>query len=168
LSPSDRQLDDKGGVAMPVQPRSVPSEDPSPPDVNRVLDHFPTSSVRQLVRDLLTGHAGVVVDDAVLMADELVTNAHRHGRAPRVCRLTVVDHGRRLRIEVDDASPREPRPRIPDHTGGRGLILVDRLASRWGFDHHGDHKTVWAELALDSPGRGGQAPHLAVVRTWST
>jgi two-component sensor histidine kinase len=153
---------------MPVRPWSAPSEEPNPVHASRVLDHLPTSSVRQLVRDLLTGHTGVVVDDAVLVADELVTNAHRHGWAPRVCRLTLVNHGRRLRIEVDDVSPREPRIRTPDDTGGRGLILVDRLASRWGFDRHGDRKTVWAELALDTPGRGGRARHLTAVRPWST
>jgi hypothetical protein len=151
---------------MPVRLRSAPSDEPNPVHASRMLDHLPTRSIRQLVRALLTGHAGIVVDDAVLIADELVTNAHRHGQAPRTCRLTVANHHTRLRIEVDDASPREPRPRTPDHTGGRGLILIDRLASQWGFDHHGDHKTVWAELTLNTRRHNSHAPHLTVVRPW--
>lgn len=139
---------------------SVHSGDPSPAGVGHVLDGTTTRHVRALVRGLLAGRADLVVDDAVLVADELVGNAHLHGDAPRLCRLALVNHGRRLRIEVDDASPEEPAIRTPDHTGGRGLILVDQLASSWGCTHHDDHKTVWAELTLGTPAR-----HLAAVRT---
>jgi len=153
---------------MPGQPWRVSSSLPNPIHASCSLDDVPTKNVRQLVRDLLTGHAGITVDDAVLVTDELVTNARRHGEAPRICRLSLIDHGRCLRIEVDDASSREPRIRTPDHTGGRGLILVDRLASRWGFDHEDNHKTVWAELDLDTPGSSGHAPHLTAARSWST
>jgi hypothetical protein len=153
---------------MPGQSESVLSSEPSSMGIDCALDEAPTRSVRQLVRDVLAGHAGITVDDAVLVADELVTNALRHGEVPRLCRLALIGHGRCLRIEVDDASPREPKLRTPDDTGGRGLVLVDRLASRWGFEHHEDHKTVWAELALDTPGSSGHAPHLAAARTWFT
>jgi anti-sigma regulatory factor (Ser/Thr protein kinase) len=146
----------------------VSSSPPNPVHASCSLDDVHTKNVRQLVRDLLAGHAGLIVDDAVLVTDELVTNAHRHGEAPRTCRLSLIDHGRCLRIEVDDTSSREPRIRTPDHTGGRGLILVDRLASRWGFDHTDTHKTVWAELDLDTPGSSGHAPHLTAARSWST
>lgn len=54
--------------------------------------------------------------------------------------------GRCLGIEVDDASPAPARVRRPDHTGGRGLLLVTRLATRWGTDYRDGGKTVWAEL----------------------
>lgn len=104
-----------------------------------------------------------MVDDAVLVADELISNAHRHGRAPRRCRLALIDQGRCVRIEVDDTSARQPRMRIPDRSGGRGLMLVDRLASSWGVCNHADHKTVWAELALDRAGSSGHARHLTVA-----
>ncbi len=133
-----------------------PSSGPDLTEVGCELDSTPTSSVRDLVREVLLGRFGVVVEDAVLVVDELVTNALRHGEAPRRCRLVVLRHRDRLRVEVDDASRREPVIRTPDLTGGRGMILVDGLASRWGVDHHEDHKTVWAELVLDAP----HAPHL--------
>jgi two-component sensor histidine kinase len=127
------------------------------------LDATPTREVRQLLRELLTGRDGIMVDDTVLVADELISNAHQHGRGPRSCRLALIDQGRCVRIEVDDASPAQPAQRTPDRTGGRGLILVDRLASSWGVRNHPGHKTVWAELALDRPGSSGHAPHLSVA-----
>jgi anti-sigma regulatory factor (Ser/Thr protein kinase) len=139
-----------------------PSSEPDRTETGCVLDGTPTGSVRGLVREVLAGRSGVVVEDAVLVVDELVTNALRHGEAPRRCRLVVLRRGDRLRIEVDDASPREPVIRTPDLTGGRGMVLVDGLAAEWGVDHHDDHKTVWAELVLTAP----HAPHLKSASTW--
>jgi hypothetical protein len=56
--------------------------------------------------------------------------------------------------------------RTPDRSGGRGLVLVDRLASSWGVQHHADHKTVWAEVALDrTSSSSGPARHLSVAPT---
>jgi two-component sensor histidine kinase len=112
------------------------------------LDRMSNRKVRNLVRGLLSGRSGVLVDDAVQVVDELVSNASRHGHAPRRCRIELLDDGRRLRIEVDDAAPGLPRPRPPDDTGGRGLILVDEMATAWGVQRHARYKTVWAEVDL--------------------
>jgi hypothetical protein len=127
------------------------------------LDATSAREVRGLVRELLSGRDGILVDDAVLVVDELASNAHVHARGPRSCRLILIDQDRCVRIEVDDASPAQPRLRNPDRTGGRGLVLVDRLASSWGVRNHGAHKTVWAELALDRAGSSGHARHLNVA-----
>jgi len=135
-----------------VNGRGTAHPEPNPlPDVKCDLDATPSPEVRRLIRGLLAGLGGIRVEDAVLVVDELISNAHRHGSAPRACRLTLSNHGRprRLLVEVDDASPNQPRMRTPDRTGGRGMILIDRLASFWGVHNHPDHKTVWAELALD-------------------
>lgn len=113
------------------------------------LENVSCRQVRQLVRGLLDGRPGDVVDDVVIVVDELVSNAIRHGRSPRRCRLAVTDEGRCLRVEVDDGADDQPRIRTPDRTGGRGLILVDRLAAAWGVRQHPRHKTVWAHLDLD-------------------
>lgn len=91
------------------------------------------------------------IEDAVQVCDELAGNAIVRARAPRGCRLMVAGHGW-LRVEVEDASPAPARIRRPDHTGGRGLILVDQLATCWAVDYHGPGKTVWAELG--TRGRG--------------
>lgn len=127
---------------------SMASSIPNPIPVACDLGRTPGWTLRQLVRRLLDGQDSVLVHDAVLVADELVTNAHQHGRAPRACRLALVGRGHCLRIEVDDAAPE-----IPDGTGGRGLVLVARLSDAWGVHRDRDHKTVWAELSLNHKGR---------------
>ena len=89
------------------------------------------------------------------MASELVANAVRHAATPVVLSL-----GRRdgcLMIAVQDAAPdRLPRPRDAgaEETGGRGMMLVDRLAHRWGCSPSEESKVVWAELAIT--GRDGR------------
>ncbi|WP_125683038.1 ATP-binding protein [Amycolatopsis sp. WAC 04182] len=148
---------------MSTQPGTTERSEPDPSTVAYDLDTTSTRAVRHGVRQALGGYRGLAVDDAVLVADELVSNAHQHGDAPRACRLELTHRGS-LRIEVDDASPRQPRRRTPDGTGGRGLLLIDRLASAWGVRNHADHKTVWVELALNR--EGNHAPHLAAARTW--
>lgn len=113
------------------------------------LDMVPAAWVRAEVRRLVGRCAGIEVSDAVQVSDELVSNACRHARSPRTCRLLVDEHDR-FRIEVHDSSPAPARIRRPDHTGGRGLLLVAQLATRWGTDWRAGGKTVWAEL--DPPG----------------
>ncbi|GAB3878038.1 hypothetical protein GCM10029964_028100 [Kibdelosporangium lantanae] len=130
-------------------------------EVTRDLDDVSPSDIRQLVRTLLDGRDGMIVDDAVLVTDELVTNALRHGSASRSCRLALVDGGATLRIEVDDSATAPPQFREPDSTGGRGLVLIDQLATAWGVVRHEHGKTVWAEMTLAaSPARHlSAAPH---------
>ncbi|GAB2644637.1 ATP-binding protein [Nocardia goodfellowii] len=107
--------------------------------------------IRDAVRTLLAPDTGVLVEDAVLVVDEMVANALEHGSAPWRCRLTVRADPARLRVEVDDSGPGEPRLRTPDVDGGRGLLVIDRLASSWGVSRYVRFKTVWAELPLDRP-----------------
>ncbi|MFI9007822.1 ATP-binding protein [Actinosynnema sp. NPDC053489] len=87
--------------------------------------------------------------DLLLIADALLTNAFEHAAAPRRLRLSRGD-GRVVRVEVHDASP-ELLP-VLGRPGGRGtrdrgLLLVNRLASRWGIDPGSGHKAVWGEVA---------------------
>jgi anti-sigma regulatory factor (Ser/Thr protein kinase) len=102
--------------------------------------------VREWAQDLLAGLEPESLADAVLVLDELVSNALRHGRTPAWVRL--VRETGRLRFEVTDASPRPARPRPPDIEGGRGLMMVDACSRRWGQWQHDGGKTVWAELAV--------------------
>jgi anti-sigma regulatory factor (Ser/Thr protein kinase) len=89
-------------------------------------------------------------ETAVLLATELVTNAVEHGRGAAYLDAAVVED-RTIRLEVTDASTVEPRPNteVSDlDERGRGLILIDALASRWGVEPKPDGKTVWCELDL--------------------
>ncbi|MGI5455522.1 ATP-binding protein [Streptomyces sp. CA-249302] len=84
---------------------------------------------------------------------ELAANAATHGRVPgRDFRLTLYVIGDTLRIEVTDTRgdrlPR-PTPAAPDAESGRGLLLVDALAHRWGAATGPyPRKTVWAEVKV--------------------
>ena len=88
-----------------------------------------------------------------------MTNAIVHTRSDPelIARVT----GRRLRVEVhdDDPSPPVRRPRDPLATTGRGLLLVNALASAWGSEPAGRGKIVWFELESRSP-REGAEPEL--------
>jgi anti-anti-sigma factor len=90
-----------------------------------------------------------VIHRAELLADELVTNAVVHARTPLRLRLEL--RGDILHIAVHDASPRLLRlvPDDPEAEGGRGLRLVERLATAWGVGRRPDGgKVVWCTLRL--------------------
>ncbi|MER5463625.1 ATP-binding protein [Streptomyces sp. NPDC002668] len=83
---------------------------------------------------------------------ELATNAAHHGRVPGGdFRLALTAAQGTLRIEVTDTrGDRLPVARQPgDDESGRGLILVDAFADRWGVTPGpAPCKTVWAEFDL--------------------
>ncbi|MGQ4384671.1 ATP-binding protein [Streptomyces sp. SAS_270] len=92
-------------------------------------------------------------DTAAHLVAELAANAATHGRLPgRDFRLALHATTDVLRIEVTDTRgddlPRR-QPPSPDAVSGRGLLLVEALADRWGVELGPvPRKTVWAELDL--------------------
>jgi anti-sigma regulatory factor (Ser/Thr protein kinase) len=88
------------------------------------------------------------VDTIALLVTELVTNAILHARTPLL--LTVDTGPDHVRICVEDASNERPALRRydPDAVTGRGLALVERLASSWGVDTTPAGKVVWCEVAV--------------------
>ncbi|MFE2758020.1 ATP-binding protein [Actinosynnema sp. NPDC059335] len=88
------------------------------------------------------------VSDLVLIAAELGGNARRHAEGPWRMRLAHVGERSVVRVEVEDGSPSllPVLGRPDDPAAGSGLLLVNRLSVRWGFDHHEDRKVVWAEV----------------------
>jgi two-component sensor histidine kinase len=75
------------------------------------------------------------VDDVQLLVTEMVSNSYEHGRRPLSARLRRLRRERLIRLEVDDANP-TGLPVVGSSrlgsTRGRGMVLVDRLADRWG------------------------------------
>ncbi|MFE3928266.1 ATP-binding protein [Streptomyces sp. YIM B13508] len=96
-----------------------------------------------------------------LVVGELAANAVRHGRVPGRdfgLRLVLDETAGLVRAEVADAAA-DKRPPLatpvvpPEGESGRGLLLVDVLAERWGWEPREPMgKTVWAECALGGPG----------------
>jgi len=92
------------------------------------------------------------LDDVLLVVTELVSNAVVHGQGEVVLRLQLEDGV--VRGEVIDHGggfERELRSHGTDDVTGRGLLLVESIASRWGVHEGTTH--VWFELggASDVP-----------------
>jgi anti-sigma regulatory factor (Ser/Thr protein kinase) len=88
-------------------------------------------------------------ETAVLLVSELVTNVVRHARGGAAAMAVELETMNTwLRIEIQDADPRWPQPRIPAgfDDSGFGFILVDALAAKWGVREMTPGKAVWAEL----------------------
>ena len=116
-----------------------------PVPVDREIETFPKAA-----RDLVAEHLPrwgltALVEDAQLVASELVTIAVKcvpHGTVGFALKYT----GDALRIEVEDTSPTEPllRRTSSEAESGRGLQLVMFLSDKWGFHKNSnDTKMTW-------------------------
>jgi serine/threonine-protein kinase RsbW len=88
------------------------------------------------------------LDDAALVLSELVGNAVRHATGSTM-EVRLRRTGDVLRIAVHDRSPAHPAPRdaAADDESGRGMLIIDALSSRWGWEPRADGKVVWADVA---------------------
>lgn len=126
-------------------------------DLHAVLE------ARRFVRGLLA-RWGLpdVCDDLEVLVSEVVTNALIHAHSDVDLRLR--DYPDRVRVEVRDSDPYPPVPTalLDDDAGnleaesGRGLLIVDALASAWGSSPAGRGKTTWFEIGVGGGGGGGQ------------
>jgi anti-sigma regulatory factor (Ser/Thr protein kinase) len=98
--------------------------------------------------------AGAQLDDVILVASELVTNAVQFSGCvgPERIGLDVALHDETLCIAVRDPARTEsapqPREHDPARIGGHGLGIVAQLALRWGVETYAGGRCVWAELPL--------------------
>ncbi|MFF9076079.1 ATP-binding protein [Streptomyces sp. NPDC014872] len=116
-----------------------------------------------LVDLLRTSGLGHLADDFVLGAQELMANAVVHG-----CRrvhdgtiaVSVSCDGQRIRFKVQDPSDEQPRVRAAadEAMSGRGMLIVEALADRWGVEapSDGTGKSVWMEMSC-TPASGREA-----------
>src|SRR5690349_9499960 len=111
------------------------------------------AGARRIVRNAVL-EAGVehILDEALLLTTEIVNRAPIHGGTE--VGLDVIVDGKTLKVQVSDRgdgrvlfgdAPSEERE------GGRGIYLVDALASAWGTRHSADGKMVWFELGTTEP-----------------
>ncbi|MGY4963627.1 ATP-binding protein [Streptomyces sp. 900105245] len=94
----------------------------------------PQSAARGIVRRALT-QAPELVDDVVLVADELVGNALTHAGEAVDVSLDLYPWGTVVQVRDGDgdtaAVPLKPAPAGDEEVNGRGLFLVNELASAW-------------------------------------
>lgn len=116
-----------------------------------------------------SGAMEALVDDAVLLTSELVTNAVLHAGTPVqvTCRLLADasiggasrgPDGWAVEIAVLDRRPALLRTDLPrsaaeaaERVNGRGLLLPAELASAWGVTYARAAKAVWFRMALPEP-----------------
>ncbi|QFG20005.1 ATP-binding protein [Actinomadura sp. WMMB 499] len=110
---------------------------------------------RCFLRDTLVPNhispTGELLDDMVLVVDEFAGNGIRHTASGRGGKIHIALWAGRgvLRAEVTDEGADGKRPVLRDAAdgeSGRGLHIVDALASRWGHRPDGHGTVVWAEF----------------------
>jgi hypothetical protein len=113
---------------------------------------------RELVRNVLgVWRLEDLADRAALIITELIANASRHTPCLEIRLIFGRPSATRVRVGVVDGEP----SRLPalsqadeDDESGRGLLLIDAIADRWGYDLQGSGrrpwgKEVWAELRIE-------------------
>lgn len=115
---------------------------------------------RHFVQDeLMNWGLANLIWTATLLVSELAANSTLHARTDFTVRVALTDT---LRIEVTDGSLRTPTQRQygADAVTGRGLLLVEELASRWGIRELPQGKTVWVELFVPPVGGRRTTPQV--------
>lgn len=131
--------------------------------------HFPRDPrgpgvARVTLRAVLRAHGlGKLTDRAELLACELATNSVRHTEGSASVQLQWTHPV--LRVSVCDTGPglpfvpgARPTPADSHAAGGRGLLILDVIADRWGgcptdnSQQYGGGKAIRFELDLVDPG----------------
>ncbi|MEV7868177.1 ATP-binding protein [Streptomyces sp. NPDC088124] len=148
-----------------LHPIPIPFNEPWQYELGFPCDPRGPRIARTTLRAVLTAHGLTeLMYRAELLASELTTNSVRHTKGPASLRLHWLCPV--LRVSVWDMSPDLPeRSGVGsrgggESEGGRGLVMLDLVADRWGGCAVGEGpygaggKTIWFELALD----GGPPP----------
>lgn len=151
------RLADVGGVCArhttllpPPSYRDGRDGEVSDPQLSRVF--LPVPEAIPAVRHFVTGilerwQEGGLVPDAALVASELATNAVMHADSP--FRLSVDRSVGVVCIAIQDVhlGPAERQQSVAGAVSGRGMVIVEAVARRWGCDALPGGKVVWAELS---------------------
>jgi serine phosphatase RsbU (regulator of sigma subunit)/anti-sigma regulatory factor (Ser/Thr protein kinase) len=113
-------------------------------------DHSSPGLAREAIRTIAHERdLGAVLDEALLLVTELTTNSVVHAGTEVDLEITAGDAS--LTVAVLDFRPGAIAPSFPETTGelperGRGLLLVEQLATAWGTLHFSGGKGVWFRL----------------------
>lgn len=151
-------FDDRTGNEPRPHPEPLPYTAPWCYELRFPCDPRGPGVARVTLQAVLIAHGiGELVDKAALLTTELATNSVQHSKGPALVRLlwrcpvlrvSVWDTGSGL---PDLGKPQRPSPQADT---GRGLLILDALADRWGGcgTEEGPYgpggKTIWFELAV--------------------
>jgi len=119
-------------------------------------DRRTPAAARAIVRSVLTeARLTDLLDETLLLTTELSTNGVLHAGTDLVLEIATDPGGVTVTVRDQvagtlDLSVLAKGEEANAEEGGRGLLLVDRFATRWGTTHHADGKGVW--FRLDLPG----------------
>jgi anti-sigma regulatory factor (Ser/Thr protein kinase) len=107
------------------------------------------AAARRAIEPITRSLSARAASELLVVVTELVSNAVRHSRDGAIGLEVELEEGL-ARVEVTDPgegfeAPEKPRSAYPER-GGFGLVLVDRLARRWGVRRDRDSTVVWSEL----------------------
>ncbi|MFF4017838.1 ATP-binding protein [Streptomyces sp. NPDC001843] len=121
----------------------------APPPLD--LDLLAMPETVAALRRTLRRYLGASSPDVELCVTELVTNVIRHVGEGTLVRVRVArTDSARIRVEVTDPAVGVlplPLPATDSEEAGRGLLLLDAVAVRWGVEQGSADKTVWCDVA---------------------
>lgn len=124
------------------------SDSIDPGEIEKVFPPLPESA--PAARLFVLSAVMTAQDDAeeklATLVSELATNAILHARTP--FKVKVRQDDATIRVSVSDQSPATPVRKSfgPKQPTGRGLLIVESFADRWGVSPSRDGKTVWFEI----------------------
>lgn len=122
-------------------------------------------AARDWARTLLAGRVTpTLLHDVLLLLSEVVTNAVAHSDSGRMASghvtVWIAHAATAVHVEVTDAGSASSVPTVhvpdPDDESGRGLWLVEMLATAWGAHRDGPRNVVW--FRVDEIGQGSGGP----------
>lgn len=116
-------------------------------------DPASASRARTFVREALAAWGAEEFEEpATLLTSELVTNAVLHARSATEVIVRLADGQLWVGVSDGNAGPPVRKRYGPEAATGRGLLLIERIASAWGSESSGSGKVVWFQLRAGTAG----------------
>jgi anti-sigma regulatory factor (Ser/Thr protein kinase) len=117
------------------------------------------SIARRAVEELAADVDADILRDAQLLVSEIVTNSVRHSGSDEPIRLRAWARQSGLKVEITDGGfgfKAATREDAGDDEGGRGLLILEAVADRWGVSRD-TRARVWFELSPRPLSRSARA-----------
>ncbi len=115
------------------------------------------SEARRYADEVLHEWDVVIPEDVLLLVAELAANAVRHARSHFELSLRLQSGSLLVAVSDADRAPPQLADPAPTSPGGRGLLIVNALATSWGWEPLPEGKTVWAAVHA-ARGQSGDQP----------